>query len=639
MEKKLTVKFQKLLSSPVFPPGTFVEALKFERVEGDVNQRRGTLFCLITLSGPKDFDAPVFGRAIFDTLEEEYFNDSSLPPLSCLERAAFSAHRRLVGMTLSAHLTQGVDFNLALAVSWGQVLYLCRLGSAGAYLLRDGKVSEVTMGDETLVSCASGFIYDGDTVILGSKDFKARFPVDTIAGNLLKLEEKMQEIGDKASLAALVLKMEIEEHPTAVDAINFVDEKQASPRLPGLKTAALNPSNGFGVFRRFGKKLSGGLKIPSSTPARTFHKKLLSKKAVAPAIFVLIFAAFLVSVYYTILAQARAKMATISRETFSQADLDLVNASDLIGLNDLKAQEILDKTLKDLKSLEKLGSKDPKLAQYISRTQELWSRVSKESPVAKPVLVYDFSLAEKNIKPTNLAGIKDNLFTASSQSGAVFSLKIASPADTQRVDSGKLTAPFRVSAFGDRVFVFAKTGVSVIKLKTKEFSDNVVPSESLSNFYDFASYNSNLYFLDTSGSRIMRSLYGDSGYSKPSNWLKEPVDISKAVNFTLNGSVYVLLDSGKVLKFEGGKLSDFSVSGYSKTLSKNTYIYTGSGLDYVYLVDKDNKKVVQFTESGVYQKTYDFGDSGVASISSLYVNSDNMNLYILSETKVYEVQK
>lgn len=642
MEKKLTVKFQKLLGSPVFPPGVFMEAQKFERLEGDVMSRRGTLFCLMTLCGPKDFDAPVFGRAIFDTLEEEYFGDTTLPPLSCLEKATFSAHRRLTGMTLSAHLTQGVDFNLVLAVSWGQVLYLCRLGSAAVYLLRDGKVSEVSLGDETLVSCASGFIYNGDTLILGSKDFKTHFPVGSVALDLLKLEEKMQAIGDTASLAALILKMEIEEHPTSAEAINFASANSDRLNFSGLKASALNFGTGLAVFRRFGKKLSGGSKmvpLPSISLRPPHRLRLVNKKIVAPVIFILLFAVFSFSVYYTISRQSKLKLASVTQKTFAQADLDLVNASDLVILNAIKSQEILDKTLNDLRSLQKMGSKDPKLPEYISRTQVLLEKVSKESPVEKPLLVYDFSLIEKNIKPTNLAGSKDDLFVGSIDSGAVFHLKVTSPADTQRIDGGKVVAPVKVSAFADRVFVFAKSGVSAINIKTKEISDNVLASADLAGFLDFSSYNSNLYFLDAAGSKIMRSLYGDGGYSKLGNWLKEPVSLTNAINFALNGSVYVLLDSGKVMKFDGGKLSDFSMSGYNRTLSKNTYIYAGSGVNYVYLVDKDGKRVVQFDEKGGYLKTYDFLYSEITSLSSIYVNPDTSNLYVLSGSKVYEVPK
>ena len=638
MEKKLTVKFQKLLGSPVFPPGAFVEALRFERTEGDARERRGTLFSLITLTGPKEFDAPVLGRAIFDTLEEEYFADSSLPPLSALEKAAFSAHRRLLGMTISSHLPQDVDFNLVLAVLWGQVLYLCRLGSAAVYLLRDGKVSEVNLGDESLVSCASGFVYSGDTLILGSKDFKTNFPAALVAENLLKLEEKMISLGDKATLAALVLKMEIEERPTDAESINFT--AASAPPRPAQKSRAVNFGAVANALKRLSKKLAfapGAASIKGAT-LRGSRRHTLVKKAAAPLVFVLIATIFVASVYFTISRQSKIKLETLTQKTFAQADLDLVSATDLVGLSDTKAAEIAEKTLKNLKALEKLKVTDPRLSQYLSRTQDLLAKVSKESPVSEPALIYDFSLIEKNIKPTNLAGTKDTLFAAGKDSGAVYSLKISAPSDTQRVDGGKINSPVEVSAFSDQVFVLTQDGVSVIKTKTKEVVSTAISSFDSLKIIDFASYNSNLYFLDSSNNQILRALYGESGYSKPSNWLKAPVSLEKASNFALNGSVYVLLSDGKVLKFEGGKLSDFSLSGYTKDLSRATYIYTGSGVDYIYLVDKDNKKIVQFDEKGVYRKTYDFNGSSVVSLSSIYVNPDSLNLYILSGTKVYEVK-
>jgi|GEM_PF-6205324 hypothetical protein len=640
MEKKLTVKFQKLLGSPVFPPGSFVEALRFERLEGDTSQRRGTLFSLLTLTGPKEFDAPVLGRAIFDTLEEEYFADSSLPPLSALEKAAFSAHRRLIGMTLSAHLPQEVDFNLVLAVLWGQVLYLCRLGSAAVYLLRDGKVSEVYLGEEALVSCASGFVYGGDTLILGSKDFKTYFTADFIAKNLMKLEETMVGLSNKASLVAMVLKVEIDEYPTASESISFIFGVQEGE--PRRKISSMNL---FKFLSSLGKIAATrvhkfGANPPAASVPRLPWRGFPYKKIIAPLTFVLLLAVFIGSVFFTISRQSKIKLEALVQKTYAKADLDLVTAADIIsvGTNDANATALLEKTLSDLRALERLGLKDPRPNQYTARAKEMLSKVSKENPVSKPILVYDFSLIEKNIKPTNLSGAKDVLYAASAESGAVYLLKVASPTDTKRVDGGKITAPLvRVSAFADQVFVLGKSEVFVIKTKTKEIATALSSLDSI-KFADFASYNSNLYFLDSVGSRILRALYGEKGYSTPTNWLKQPVDLSKANSLALNGSVYVLLSDGKVLKFEGGKLSDFSLSGYTKSLGLSTYIYTGSGVNYIYLVDKDGKKIVQFDESGSYLKAYDFNDSEIASLSSIYVDPTTLSIYILSGSKVYEVK-
>lgn len=607
-----------------------MEALKFERPEAGGRERRGTLFCLLTLVGPPELPAPVLGRAIFDTLEEEYFADSLKPPLPALEKAAFSAHRRLLGMTLSSHLPQDIDFNLVLAVLWGQVLYLCRLGSAACYLLRDGKVSEVYLGDEALVSCASGFVYSGDTLILGSKDFKTQFPAGSVAENLLRLEEKMISLSGKETLAAMVLKVEIEEHPGLPEAINF------TPAGRELTAPRSNVFKKMGRFLRSAPRLSPP-RIPKfGRPGRLFAKKLL-----APLAFASIFAVFVGSVYFTISRQSKMALDTKTQKVFADADLQLVSASDMIGVGTVSGRQEAEATLRELLSkleeLENLRVKDLRLSTYLSRTQELLAKVTKEKPVFAS-LVYDFSLVEKNIKPGNLAGTKDILFVGSSQTGAVFKLNLAAPAETQAVDGGKISSPTEVSAFADNVFVLSASGVSVIKTKTKEVSPNVIASFSTLKFSDFASFGSNLYFLDSTGGQILRALYGEGGYSKPTNWLKEPVNLERAANFAINGFVYVLLSDGKVLKFEGGRLAEFSLSGYSKTLSKSTYIYTDGGLSSVYLVDPDNKKIIEFDEKGAYVKTYDFNGSEVSAISSLYINPDSLNFYVLSGAKVYEVK-
>ncbi|MCL5003921.1 MAG: hypothetical protein M1352_01465 [Patescibacteria group bacterium] len=613
MEKKLTIRFQKLVGQAAFPPGFFAEGQKFERFEKGLPQSRGSLFCLLTIKGPAEgFEAPVFGKAILDVLEEEYFTPSSEPPLSALEKAADSAHRRLNDLALSSHLGQALELDLVLAVLWGQVLYVCRLGQGGAYLLRDGKVSEIILGEESLVACASGFVYGGDTLILGSPDFKKKFPTESLSLSLGKIEQAMQESGPKSLLAGLVIKLDLEESPGEAESIEFVEPHRPSSRRPKISLPRLRP--------------------PS---LEVFRARRLGRKSRMAGLFLALLILFSVSVYFTISRQNKIRLANLSQVVYNKADLDLISASDLVNLNNAKAAQILNDTLKSLKNLESLGSKDPKLFDYEQRVKSLLAKVSGETLVQNLKLIYDFNLSENGLRPSNLEGYKNQLILGSQGSGAVFAVPADNPAGAQNVSGGKISSLKEISAYGSRVFVESSGGFYTIDLSSGSVTADDLSGLNPDQIADFGSYNSNLYFLSPSQNQILRSLYGTSGYSPVSSWLKSPAVIKNALNFAIDGDIYVLLSSGQVLKFEGGEAQDFGLSGFSQTLSKQTFIYTTDSLNFLYLVDRENKKIVTFDKNGVFQKTYDLSGSGLPSLDSLYVNSDNSNLYVLSGTKIY----
>ena len=625
MEKKLVVRFQKLVGTGFCPPGAFCEALDFEGGEEESLKRRGKLFALISLKGPSGFDATVFGQALFDTLEEEYFAQNLDSPLSALERSAFATHRRLVDMALSAHLGQSVDFDLGLAVLWGRVLYLCRLGSCAFYLLREGKISEVELGEEGRVSCASGFVYDGDTLILGSPDFKTYFPPEEVLKNLTKLEEKMMELSAKATLDAIILKFELTEAPGLEESIKFVSrEEKTNFRSP----FSLNLAN---------------LDLKKLSPARIFGSKTQghwrSKKGVLAFLGVgLVGILFVVSVFLTLRKQAAAKLLSFSQKTLSEIELDLTAATDLVDLNNSKAQEILEKSLIGIKKLESLGVKDDRTRDFKSQVQNLLVKVSKETLIDNPKLVYDFNLLQKNVQLVNLAGWGQTIYAAETKSGDIFEVKVSAVTEAKKLNNTPLGAVREISVWDKKIFALTETGVVSVSAEDGTVAKDLVKLTDWSSVASFKTYSSNLYFLIPGESRILRALFGESGYSRPGNWLKQDINLEKTVGFALDGLIYLLRSDGKVLKLEGGKPADFNLTGLNKEIviaSGQASLYTASDLTSLYLLDKMGKKIMQFNKDGIYQKTFNFENS-LSSLESLYVEPSSLKLYVLSGAKLYE---
>lgn len=639
MEQRLTVKFQKLLGTSIFPPGVFYEGKRFERSDLTTQSRRGTLFALLTLSGPNELEASVFGQAIFDSLEEDYFGDLETPPLAALEKAAFSAHRRLSDMALAARLSPGLDFNLLLAVAWGKVLYLCRLGAGAVYLLRDGKVSEVFLGEESNVVTGSGFVYDGDGLILGSPDFKKFFPATAVDSSLPKLEEKMFELSAQARLAALVLKFQLVSVPDEAEAINFVrPERSWLAKAFWPKALARLGS----IFKK--EPRPAALPAAPTTTGTATHRRAqflgkMNMRRFRPALlFIILISLFVVSVFLTVRKSQALKLTRITEQTLNQADLDFTAATDLVDLNNPEAQKILSQSLNSLAQLEKLGVTNRRLSEYRQKIQALLSKVSKVVALLEPKLLYDFELSQKGIgqRATNLTGSDGNLFLADSRSAAVWRLKIDDPAPAEEIGQGQLKNPLKLAAFGERLAVLEAAGISFFDLKKRSLEVGTLSFEA-KEITDLANYNGNLYFLNVAKNQIQRASATAAGYGKIVNWLKEEANFEKARSLAVNGAIFVQREGGQILKFEGGKKVDFSLSGLSEFRLDETFIYTGTGLSDLYAVEFKRLKIYKFSDLGVYLKTYDLSGTKIGSINSFYVNPSSQKLYLLSGSKVYEI--
>ena len=325
--------------------------------------------------------------------------------------------------------------------------------------------------------------------------------------------------------------------------------------------------------------------------------------------------------------------------TLNQVELDLAAAADFVDLNNLEAQKILTRAQDQLGGLEKLGDPDPRIGEYRQKVVAILSKVAKVSSVPGPRLVYDFELSQKGISPraTNLTGRANEVFLGNQDSGSVWSVKIGNPETATEVSFGPLKSLSRLAAFGDRLSILDGDGVRLVNLKKGTVKNSAVTDLAVSEISDFVNYGGNLYFLNTTKNQIQKAVATSEGFGRVTNWLKEPTNLEQAKGLAVNGFVFVHFTDGRILKFEGGRPVDFSLSGLGQKLTNDVFIYTASGLSDLYLVEPLSLKIYKFTDLGLYQKTYDLLGSPLKSIDSLYVNATS-RLYLLSGGKVYEVE-
>jgi len=152
----------------------------------------------------------------------------------------------------------------------------------------------------------------------------------------------------------------------------------------------------------------------------------------------------------------------------------------------------------------------------------------------------------------------------------------------------------------------------------------------------------NLYILDSQRNQILKYLPtpADGGYSNaPLEYIIEGanVDLTGAVDMAIDGHVYVLYANGRLIKLMNGATVPFEVIGLDTPLNNPTAVFTNADQDtqYLYVADRGNKRIVQLTKDGRFQKQYKVDTDAFNELRSLWVDELEQKMYIVSGNSVF----
>jgi len=158
-----------------------------------------------------------------------------------------------------------------------------------------------------------------------------------------------------------------------------------------------------------------------------------------------------------------------------------------------------------------------------------------------------------------------------------------------------------------------------------------------------SSYFGNFYILDPPANRLLRYLPTADGYSaQPDNYFvdDQPVDLSNAVDFAIDGSVYVLFRDGRLSKFQSGQAVEFNITGLDKPFKNPVSIFTAPDeqVQYIYVADAGNQRIVQLEKDGRFVRQFkprEGEEVTFANLQDIYVDEIGSRLYILDSNNLY----
>ena len=570
----------------------------------------GKLFAVLSLETQEEVHEKdylnVLGKEILDTLEQEFFT---------LETKSLESIKQAV-LTTSGKIPQDITCSLTIGSVVNNILYVYILGNGRVSLKRQeklGNLLEVRDQKPDSLKVASGFLEDGDVIVLQTKQFSDIISIGTltefmdslppaeVAENIAPLVHEKEEAGAAAIIIGYKATTAISgaaEPIVGEETIEDVQKEQVEEQIQESSFYTPTVTNNLNFLNKFRQMLSpllSKVKIPNSLPTNLNHPK-----KVILTIVVIILIVFIGSISFALNKQQSEKIQATFQSIYPQAQKNYSEGQNLMGLNQNLARDSFSKAQQIL-----LSGKDklPKNSKEEKQVLDLLAQVNNALNATSGVTNSQALPVDTTVSPLLLAETKNDGLYFTEDDSHIYDLT------------------------SDQVY-----SLNIDDSNKKTLIEN---SNDWQKAGGLASYFGNIYVLDKKQNQIFKFVQTDSGFSKTNYFSSASPDLSKAVSMAIDSSVYVLTSDGTVTKYTKGSAENFSLAGLDKPLSNPTGIMTNAGTDNIYILDNGNSRVMVFDKSGNYKNQYQA--TIIKGAKDFEVLEKDKKIYILSGGKVYQI--
>ncbi|OGE31071.1 hypothetical protein A2631_05325 [Candidatus Daviesbacteria bacterium RIFCSPHIGHO2_01_FULL_44_29] len=259
--------------------------------------------------------------------------------------------------------------------------------------------------------------------------------------------------------------------------------------------------------------------------------------------------------------------------------------------------------------IESVLQQDPRNARALNFKQTLTAssnEILRITTISDWPVFLNLDLVKKDfkVKLLSLSGTIVCLLDADQK--ALTSLDTETKSNTILGGAEQIGQAEKASINGDFVFSFSEDkGIVRFDIRSQKGTVVIKPDPDWGKIKDIVAFAGNIYLLDSIKNQIWKYLPTVSGYSEKYTYLTDgvvPVFLG-AQSMQIDGSVWVSMPGGEVLKFTSGNPDFFSFSKIDTSkgnIGRNTDIFVSDDTDNFYLLDKDNSRIVILKKNGEY---------------------------------------
>lgn len=601
--------------------------------------KRGHLFGLISLyQTSSSSDLKQIGRQIIEDIDSAYFSDNQLDlsiPLALTQS---------LEQTLSTHRDQDYQISLQICVIYQSTAYFIIYDSGHISLCRSLQVSSlVNTSQIENLEVISGPVQDGDKILLSTSAFIEKISWDQIKNTLV--EAKIQTIeedflsrlysqDDQSKLAAALIQVHTDESDDLTHQILTTPE----PVQPEIS----HPST---VSRSF--------KLPSKTAFFSQIKNIISQVsqprplyATSPSspqaekrkkINLIIAIVLLVALAFSSIFAFQKNQAEQKESRYQTTKLELQNkikeAQTIKNLDLNSAQEFAREAQKILDEMKKLELYPQETDTFQTEINNLLSQTG-SAQAFQPESFYNTTIINKQAKYRRLYLSDTTLYLLDIQNHRLDSLDITNKSTKNITQDDDLSKVLYFAKDLDNYFFISSDTLYQLtenKLISKVDLADINPGLSVS---DFAFWNSSAYILDSANNTIWRLPPSASGFSTPTEWLKDNQTLPyNPVSIAINGKIWILSQSGQIVPYLQGIKNDYD-NPLSESFSSANHLVTTLETDILAFSTADNQIFI-LNKQGQSIAKYNFDK---LEISDLAIDEAGNRLFVLcSDQNIYQL--
>ena len=625
--EKLTLTSAKLTGNP----GTSGWAQVHEFAPDDATKlaQRGHLFAVVATSRHEEgVDSVIAGRELLARLHEEYFGKE--------EGEAFNVLKSAVEKVIDEFRESWGEVEVAAVAFLDKVVYSAVGGGAQVAIFRNGMLAKILESSPKQVVSASGYPKERDILLLATKRFFETIPNGVLKGALEgadpatvaeSLAPSVHASQDNGNLGAVVIRFEKE--------VFFAKEEEAVPSPVPSGVSLMDRARGVlagafsGIQNALAKRLPERKIFVRGAPE---EEVLPQSKKMTLTVGIVLLLILLVSIGFGIRQKVLRDQKSKYGDRLTQAQHEIDEAVSLASLNPERSRELFSSSFSLAETLKAEGVKDPALEEVIRKLEENRGRILGEYR-EEGALYMDLSILSDGLKGDDMSGSSERVYILDKAGKKVVGITLATKKTEVVAGPDQLEGATSLASYTERVFVLTGEGIFEVgdektKAIEKDWEGEVLPY----------AYAGNIYLLDKAANTIWRFAGAEGTFGSKSEWLGEGVepDFSRIVSISIDGNIWVLSQTGRILKFSRGSPQNISAAGVFPSLSSADVIYTNEELGFVYILDKGGKRVVVLDKDGNYKAQY-FSDR-LSEANDLAVSEKEKKIILLAGSKLYFIE-
>ncbi|MBS4014446.1 MAG: hypothetical protein KGZ97_11945 [Bacteroidetes bacterium] len=588
------------------------------------------------------------------------------------------------------------NLNAVIGLSHDEKIYFTSVGSAQVFIIKKNKIVDLVSEEinpstvRNFSQIISGNLEKNDVLFFSTSNFLDYFVfeklcqiVNKLSGSeaAQKLTSLLKNLNDKISVGALLLKKEnkkempeemtikkdnlanqnLEEKPVIkieknISYPNVLKIRVEEERGPEIQQLKIKEEKTLSLpIEKKEKDVVSVDKKPNQTPKikffskikisklyLSFIKKIFSPKITKPLkIFSLILIIFIIVSFSILFIKNKNQEENTLKFFLSLQEIQKNNAllNAALNYNDQKTVDLLIKELKkQISSLQARTMIEKELLKNIKNDLEQnTDKIYGVIKINEPEIITNLSSLGKKDDLKKIVYLQNNNFIIINQVNNEVYLYNAKNKEFSLIIKNDFYINRAIKYDENNIFLVGETQIknlNLINQKTKLLE--IETQRKNFNITDAEIYENKLYILDTKNNQIFKYFKNDDGFDKELPWITENINLTNINSIIIDGSVYLLDKSGKILKFFLGKSQPIIFSDPYPPTIKPTKLLASASLAYLYLLEPDQKRILVYDKNGNLQKQ--FVSEEFKDLQDMVTNEDESIIFILNKNDLYKIE-